>query len=326
MEAKDFILLMMLPLILVGIVIYTDKNPPVTGAVTAKQTESNVIGTYSINPSFKAKIDYDLSDYNKIKEQLDFIIVCKQNDGDIESCMQQAQNDEQFKDHKFEWVLNCDKEAKKVQGAEKVLYDFAEFFQNCIDSEDNNCLCIKDDFRLSKEKINEYGLSNKKYEIVFKDKPSLRQIEASLSKINDKSADYYLSQSVDTKGISIWTPNLYIIAYTNNKLFLNLIFMEITGIFRSLGPMNEIVLYKNYNSTSQIMSIDFVRQEGENLVYPTLGKITKKPDDLHPCQIKSKNIYKFCVTKKDTKVTVYDNIDRQVKERNVTIKFAAYIP
>ena len=57
MEAKDLILLMIIPVILVSIVIYTDKTPAIIGAVTAEpKPESNRLGVYSINPSFKTKI------------------------------------------------------------------------------------------------------------------------------------------------------------------------------------------------------------------------------------------------------------------------------
>jgi len=320
METKDFILLMMIPLILVSLVVYTDKSPAITGAVV-KQEENNIIGTYSIMPSFRAKIDYDLQDYDKIKKQLDAIIECKQNDGDVESCMQQVQN----ANNDFQWALNCDK------GAEKVLYDFAEFFQDCIDSEDNNCLCRKN-LETSKEDI-------VKYELPKSPQYDLELIEKSTNKIQViyKEPKIDLSHEINTHNIPIWFPNRYITTYSKNELLtLELTFQDRLDLNIKYGyafpKQREIIIYKNDNNPNKIKSIDFVKQEGSVLLYPN-GKMINgensnpiNANEVPNCSINPKNIYRFCVTKKYHKLIVYDSIDWQVKERNATIKFAAYIP
>ena len=73
-----------------------------------------------------------------------------------------------------------------------------------------------------------------------------------------------------------------------------------------------------------LKSVDFVEQQEGTLIYP--NKNTIKPENLHDCELKPKNIFRFCATKKDSKFMVYDKTDAQVKDRPVTIKFAAYIP
>ena len=67
-ELKYLLLLMLIPIILISLVIYIDRIPVITGLVTAQHEEINKIGTYSIIPSFKAKIDYNLEgEYKTIK-------------------------------------------------------------------------------------------------------------------------------------------------------------------------------------------------------------------------------------------------------------------
>lgn len=311
METKHLFLLMIVPVILVGLVLYAGSGAKITGFAVKESKESNILGTYSINPSFKTKIDYSLDDYAKIKEKLGFIIKCSQEGKDIETCIGEVN-----KDSSFTWQLNCDK------GAEKVLYDFAEFVQNCIDSDDNNCLCTKG---LENEKVQESMLAGK-YNIEISEYASQKQLIISTVKVNEKEYSD-LSQAINTKDVSVRFPKQYILAYTNDKLFgLNLIFTEISGEIRSLGPLNEIVLYKNSNNPDKIKAIDFVRQENDNLIYSTPGKIIQKSIDLHPCQLKPKNIYKFCVTQNNYKVVAFDRLDGQIKERNPVIKFASHVP
>ena len=315
MEPKDLILLILMPVILVGIVSYINLNPSITGAVTAQDKESNVIGAYSIIPSFKAKIGYDLKDYNTINGLLGTILECYKTGNGIGSCLEKAQNN----DNNFEWILGCDK------GAEKILYDFAEFYQDCIDSDDNNCICRKN-LGLIQQDIQEYEL-NDKYEMTLSEDRLNKKIEI---KMSEPPVD--LSYKIDTNGIVGWFPQKISLGYTKDKLSdLVMIFREeITGQqtpVSSLGqPLNEIVIYKNDNNPSKIKSADFVRDGGDTLVYPAQSRNTKKPDDLHECRLNPKNLVKFCVTKKDSKAMAYSKSDNMVKERNIVYKFAVTLP
>lgn len=315
MEAKDLVLLMLIPIILVSIVIYTGKNPVITGAVTAKQEESNVIGTYSVMPSFKAKIEYDLNDYNKIRNSFDIISNCAQSK-DVQSCINDINNN----DNLFTWSLGCDK------GAEKVLYDFAEFLQACIDSDDGNCLCRKN-MDITTEDIKDYLPPTNEYSFIMTENPPLKKIDIELPNFEG------LSYSVNTNGLSGWMPKRYSLGYNiAGFLNFNLFFVSELGDKKySFGPIQQIIIYKN-QLNNDIKSIDFVNQKDNNLIYPNERIIVdkdSKPIDvsaLNECKPKSKNIYRFCATKKDYKIMAYDKIDGQVKERPLTIEFAAYIP
>lgn len=312
METKDFVLLMLIPIILVSLVIYTDTGPAITGAVAYEPAkESNIIGTYSIMPFFKAKIDYDLNDYNKIRESLDFIIGCAKQ-SNVEQCVAQ------ISDNEFAWQLGCDK------GAEKVLYDFAEFFQDCIDSEDNDCICTKN-LELSSEKIKEYGLLNT-FDLILNE-PSQNKIKIEVLKSEG------LSYGINTNGLSGWIPSRYVLGYDSNGIpKLNLFFYDLSkgDDFKGPGPLTKLIIYKN--NLNNINTIDFVKQENDNMKNPRDNIIMDKDNKpveaskLPNCNIKPKNIYKFCVIQKNYKIMAYDKIDNQVKERQLTIKFAAYIP
>ncbi|MBI2657811.1 hypothetical protein HYX08_03915 [Candidatus Woesearchaeota archaeon] len=305
MEAKDLFLLMLIPALLMGLVVYTDANK-ITGAVAAGQKDSNLLGTYSINPSFRAKIDYGLDDYRKIKESFASISSCAK-EKDIYLCLNEINDN----DKSFAWSLNCDK------GTEKVLYEFAEFFQDCIDSGSNNCICTKE-FSLTKWQIEDYGLLNKNFELKFE--------EASFKKIKIES-DAGTSQDIGTNGISIWSPARYVFHYNQyGTPNINLFFNDASGNYEGPGPVEKIVLYKGQNS------IIFAKQENDNLKNPKDGLILdagNKPVEiskLQSCSINPKSIYRLCAEKKDFKIMAYDKTDGMMKERPLVVKFAAYIP
>ena len=88
MEAKDLVLLLMIPLLVIGMVVFVNHNS-ITGNVVAEQNDNEKLGTYSIMPSFRAKIDYNLQDYsglnNKLKSVIDKCSSSKEQD--IKNCI-----------------------------------------------------------------------------------------------------------------------------------------------------------------------------------------------------------------------------------------------
>lgn len=304
METKDLILLLAIPIILVTLIFYL-SNPSITGSAVSEQKQDNIIGTYSINPSFKAKFSYDLQDYTKIKNSLDEIIKCAQQGNDIKSCTASANSND------FEWSLGCD------NAPEKVLYDLAEFYQNCFDSEDKDCVCSKN-MDISKDEIMRYGLSKNEFRLA-----ASQDIPAKNVNLKFVKPKIDLSYDVKLNGRSIWYPSLYIISYAEDKLIgVNMFFTdELSGERRALGPLKELALYKN--EVNGIKSVDFVKQEGNSLIYP--NNDIKKLSNIRACGLKPKNIYKFCATKKNFKIMAYDN-DGLFKEMPLVVKFASYIP
>ena len=305
MEAKDLVLLLAIPITLVTLIFYFSSSS-ITGAAIAQENQNNVIGIYSINPSFKAKFPYDLNDYEKVKESVDSIIKCAQEGNYVQSCVDSINNND------FEWLLGCDK------GPEKVLYDLAEFYQDCFDSEDNDCICRKD-MDISKEEITRYDLSKKEFRLV-----TTQDIDAKKISIKMIEPKIDLAYDVKTNGRSVWYPSLYIISYAEDKLIgINMFFTgQIQAERRALGPLKELILYKT--EVNNLKVVDFVRQEGNKLFYP--NNDVKELNNVRLCNLKPKNIYRFCATKKNSKIMAYDPIDGKVKERTLTIKFASYIP
>ena len=65
MQTKDLILLITIPILLVSIIYYVDKSNLATGAATlatAAKDENEIIGSYSVLPSFKTNIGYNIKD------------------------------------------------------------------------------------------------------------------------------------------------------------------------------------------------------------------------------------------------------------------------
>ena len=142
METKDLVLLLLMPIILISILVYTDKSPVITGLVTAEKKESNIIGSYYINPSFRVKVDYDLKDYENIKKELDAIIKKCDKKQDIEQCL---------KDNTpLNW--RCpDSKPESQEEAFKILDDFITKFTECLNLEEDGLVCR---FSLDKREIN----------------------------------------------------------------------------------------------------------------------------------------------------------------------------
>ena len=314
METKDLILLMMIPAMLAGIIFYTEKGTSIAGYATAQQEQNNIIGAYSIMPSFRAKIDYDLNDYNKLNGLLKNILTCYESSGDIGSCIQQAQN----QDESFEWIIGCDK------GAEKILYDFAEFYQDCADSDDTSCVCRKN-LDVPKQDIQEYGIDNH-YKMNLNEDRLNKKIEIKMTE-----PDAGLSYSINSNNLAGWFPKSIDLGYSKDKLSdLVMIFREeITGQSDpySLGqPLSEIVIYRNNNNPQKIMSLDFVRISTASIIYPKADRTIRKPDDLHDCRLKPKQFFRFCAAKKGSKTVAYSKSDNEFKERGITYKFAVTFP
>jgi hypothetical protein len=92
---------------------------------------SGQIGFYSIKPTFKQSVDYDFSDYDELKENAEELIdKCKDED-DIESCI----IEHEFYDDDLE-LIECETEE------EKVFYDFLEYLDRCVNSDEDDVPCI----------------------------------------------------------------------------------------------------------------------------------------------------------------------------------------
>lgn len=172
METKDLILLIIMPIIFIGIVFYTSNYATITGAVTSKEAQSNVIGTYSIMPSFRAKIDYSLDDYKNLKVKLKNVIdICKSRK-DAETC---------FREKATELNWNCAENEDK-----EVLHDFINKFKDCINLDVENIVCrFYFDERKLNSRIFEIKLTNWYY----------KRIKAELIENNKVLATEFINQN-----------------------------------------------------------------------------------------------------------------------------------
>jgi hypothetical protein len=167
-------------LVLVTGSLYFNDYPGITGAVIAGEAkESEFYGTYSINPSFKTTIDYDLSEYDKVIEGAKEIKEACYKDYNFEDCIINKINEFNNKNKEFDWALNCEPEEQKF------FYEFIEKYLQCFDSAEEEGIC---EFSLQKG-------------------PEKKNFIIKLSDINGKTsfelADQDLTETADIEGLYI---------------------------------------------------------------------------------------------------------------------------
>lgn len=303
MEIKDLFLLMLIPIMLVSLVVYTDKNPVIIGAVTAKQEESNILGTYSIMPSFKAKIDYNLEkDYKDIKGKLDDIIEDCKNSPNIEQCLKE-------KSDKKEW--NCQEPKEE---AINILYDFLDKFKDCMSLQEDGVVCR---FSLDEREI--ISTPFRSYEIRLTNEKQRTRME-----LLGVSSD--LKEGV--KVLRIEYINLENLVYTiydykgtlNEKINPVRILIKFEGkkpiiedVFAIDDNSNRIPLSKTFLLYKKDGYIKFVEAPGSSFeAPPEANKIIDLP--------KTKG-FKFCA-KTEKQFYIYDETDKIVKLIPIIYKFA----
>ena len=151
MEIKDLILLIAIPILLVSIIYSIDKTNLITGAATAAKDENEIIGTYSILPSFNAKIGYNIKEeYGKVKAGVKGIIGECSGD-DIEKCMK-------LKSSEKGWDCAGSDEPASI------LSDFVDKFNDCINLAEESSVCR---FNLDKSKFLNNQRSIRHFKIEF---------------------------------------------------------------------------------------------------------------------------------------------------------------
>ena len=129
MEIKDFVLLVAIPILLIGIVYYADKSNFITGAAAAAKVEDNILGFYSVMPSFKAKIGYNIEEeYKKVKSDVQKLIDECSNSEDMEKCV---------KAKAAEKGMACADNNQMFS----ILTDFIDIFNECSNIAEDNVVC-----------------------------------------------------------------------------------------------------------------------------------------------------------------------------------------
>lgn len=307
METKDLVLLMLIPIILVSIVVYTDKSPSITGAVTAKQEESNILGTYSIMPSFRAKIDYNIKEeYENIKNQLNSLINDCENSINIEQC---------FKEKSEENKWNC---VELRDEAVDILYDFVDKFNECLNLEEDSVVC-----RFS---LDEREIINR----------PIKSFEIRLTNENQRTRVELIEASNLLKEEYINLENLVYTGYNNkdeigknaNSIKIIVEYQDKTPVIKEsfvIGSSPRIDLSKTfliYKAMNGVKFIDAAEEKSFLATDPT-GKIGL-PKIIDLPRIKG---FKFCAKSPSGKqFYAYDKSDNMVKLRDVVYKFAVTYP
>jgi len=292
---------------------YFNDDLNITGFAVKKEKIPEFYGTYSIKPSFKVNVDYDFEEYNKIIDDLKKISNCAKDGTPVETCIDELEKTD------YGWELNCQ------EGVEKIFYDFVEFYQDCFNSEDNNCIC-KLNLDYSEEDI-------KKYNLIGKYKLKLEQdYDQGIIKLRLEEPETDLEYDIKTNKIGNFNPFEYTIEYKKDKKGeAELMFKEeLAGNSYSIMPIDALMLYKfddRYSNKKQD-EIEFFGEDkdGKDKVI-SFSKEEKNVEDvkkLKECTIK-RNIHKFCVTNTKKQFYVFDKIKNKLELKNPVIKFAAYI-
>ena len=296
MEAKDLVLLMMIPILLIALVIYTDKNPVITGAAAYQEKQSNILGTYSILPSFKAKADYKLKEeYANIQSEAERIITQCQSAENIEQCFNQEAI-------RLKW--NCEETNDDLKN---ILNDFSNKISECIALEEDNVVC-----RFSLDDRDLLTTSTNSFDIILTNDNLRTRVEvrqgttSKYSYVNLENLNYindYNNKDTLSKPSS---EIKYIVEYQNRK-------PQVTRAV-ALDNANQIELSKSFLVYKLQNSIKFIEatQDGSFRSPQPANKIIDVP--------KFKG-FKFCA-KTGAKVYAYDETDNTVKQRDVVYKFA----
>lgn len=292
METKDLILLMLIPILLISLVVFTDKSPFITGAVTAQQEKSNIRGTYSISPSFKAKIDYDLDEYKKIKEKLNQVLDECIEDDNIEECFQ-------LKADEFAW--NC---AGKEEA--RILYDFVDKFNECLNQE-NGVVC-----RFS---LDEREIENSIFNIKLTTEE--QKIKAELTEGNKLVETAYINQEnmnyvtdYNTKAVKSADIINIVVRYLAKKPTI----IDASAEATKSPKIQLSKIFLVYKINKEVEFIDVLQEN--NFRDEKANKVIDLP------KIKG---FKFCA-KSNKQVYAYDKIDNSVKLRDVIYKFSVTYP
>jgi len=297
----------MIPVMLVGIITFVNNNS-ITGNVVAEQSDNEKIGTYSVMPSFRAKIDYSLQDYSdlkiKLKTAIDKCFASKQQD--VKDCIRTETNKDGYN-----W--NCNEKDSDV------LYDFTDKLKECINLENENYVCrfsfdSRGFLNTEKPKRNfEIKLTNWYYPRIkaelFEDDDILlgtEFIEAGKLFYTDYENKDKESKNLDSITIKINYEDGIPVVTDSHATFKD------KNIDRTVGLSKIFLIYKS--------------KEGIKFIDERFESSFRGPEPANTIiDLPRMQGIDFCA-KTGKKVTAYDASDGKVKEREIVYKFAIMLP
>jgi len=99
------------------------------------------LSKYVITAGFKIESDYNISDYDLLKKDVDIIYtVCGDYD-DVKLCYEDLVNKRITPDPGFNSEGRLTYHLEQMQGAERTFFDIFSAYQNCVETRDNDCMC-----------------------------------------------------------------------------------------------------------------------------------------------------------------------------------------
>ncbi len=261
---------------------------------STKKGESAKIGEYSIKPSFRAEIDYNIDEeYGSLKYKAKQIIEeCKAQD--MEKCLKE-------KSTEIGW--NCEETEKDV------LYDFIHKLDDCINYNGREILCK---FSFDKKEFLNKVKSERNFEIKLSNSPG--RVKAEMFE--------------DGKLIATDFINIKKLAYTDNVKYEGKDVNSIT-IKVKYSDGNPIV-EEAYASTPESAKLDLSRtfhiyKKNENVNFIDLSV-----EGLFRASVPSINLpvtkgIKFCA-KTGKQIFAYDESDKAAKLRDLDYRFSITFP
>lgn len=260
----------------------------ITGyAVKEEEKEESTI-TYSVNPSFKINLNYDISDYqNAIDDAKNLVDACEKETGSkLSKCID---------DNKNKLIPNCEEETED----EKVVNDFIKIYESCSESNDNNCYC---NINLNYDK---------EYEISY---------ESNTFMINDFEKEYILNLFPFLSKLKIGKDKI-IASLTYSEQGRE------TGKTeeKKIDIEDDLVFYKEEKEilNEKIKTIQIAKKENDKIRLYDKKEIElydeEKEKGIKECKPKPQRTFKFCY-KTDKKVLTEEGMKESV------IRFALMFP
>jgi len=288
---------------IMGIATLPIKIPILIKEKIKKKTVKKQIGNYSIKPSFEHLIDYNLNDYETIKQKESEIASTCEKETDVEKCVEQkiiainALHRGKPEENPLKWHIGSS------EPAEKIFYDFTQKYESCLNSKDMDCTC---NFKLEYEDSNLKG----KYDILISKDGSDTKIKlvepeghnlvkAIKGSIPAVISDYY------TGSIKYLKSFHYVVIYTSTGNYETTVLSTPITTY-DFGFTKETRLYKKDKN-----SVIFIRKDSTEY------------QNLKECS--SPNIFRFTVANENKKFFVYDKTTKKAEFKPIEIRFAINI-
>ena len=298
MAKNDLILLLAIPVLLIIIIISINNKSQITGAAVSAQedlSKNNQLGVYSVVPSFRAKIDYNMDYYGELKQKLESIIDECGKRNDMEECV---------KGKTADW--DC------VETEENsVLYNIMDRLNECFSLGTKKAVC-----EISLEKMSFKETRN--FEIILKN--TFSGVDADL-----REKDKLLNSEILSFGSLIYTDNKAKDETDTEKLNLPDSVRIKISYNDGIPEIKEISAIKEKSATSLSKSLVYKTGDAFKFIDSSEEYTFREIPDVKITRLPKLVGLKFCA-KSGKEITYYDNSENKLKTKEVLYKFAVTFP